>query len=312
MESGFGDFVGQPFVGALLGMVCFFAFLLAATVAALVYVRRRRAQKSQAAAPLSGFHEPAPIASEADMPDLSLLLNASPQAAAVSPAQSTYVPPVIHSPRKGTFTVTARDGKPTEAAEVMTLLRDVTDGSLIVQMGDKAYHDISRDSDFNERFGKLVNELNLMLRKNVASVSVQAPQSDSSPPIQSSDEAEPAFLKPPTPAPKVQTTIDGKMPGDLPSYKLEDNPMPKLKRGQKPNLEPVPDLNIAGAIETYLQHKLRQTGELAGRSVHIYPAPDGGVSIDVDGQYFEAVGDVTDSYVREFLAQTIQEWQERH
>ena len=105
---------------------------------------------------------------------------------------------------------------------------------------------------------------------------------------------------------------EGQLPGDLPSYKLDDNPVPKLRRGQKANLEPVPEVNIAGAIEAYLQHKLQQSGDFAGRSIHIYPAPDGGISIEVDGQYFEAVGDVADSGVREFMTQSIQEWQERH
>ena len=88
--------------------------------------------------------------------------------------------------------------------------------------------------------------------------------------------------------------------------------MQKLKRWQKSDLPPVPEINIAGAIETYLQHKKSLTPEYANRSIHIYPAPGGGVSIEVDGKYFEAVSDVTDADVREFLSETISEWQDRH
>jgi len=122
---------------------------------------------------------------------------------------------------------------------------------------------------------------------------------------------EPTFLAPKksTPAP----VSAGKLPGDLPSFKLDDNPMQKLKRGQKPSeVAPVPEINIAGAIEAYLQHKLSITPEYAGRNIHIYPAPGGGVSIQVDGQFFEAVSDVSDPDVREFLSDTITEWQDRH
>jgi hypothetical protein len=106
--------------------------------------------------------------------------------------------------------------------------------------------------------------------------------------------------------------VGGKLPGDLPSFKLDDNPMPKLKRGQRNDLPPVPEINIAGAIEAYLQHKISLTPDYAGRSIHIYPASGGGVSIEVDGKYFEAVSDVSDPVVREFLSDTISEWQDRH
>jgi hypothetical protein len=73
----------------------------------------------------------------------------------------------------------------------------------------------------------------------------------------------------------------------------------------------IPELDIAGAIETYLQHKLAQTPEYAGRKIHVHSAPGGGVRIQVDESFYDAVGDVTDAGVREFLSATIQEWQDR-
>jgi hypothetical protein len=113
-----------------------------------------------------------------------------------------------------------------------------------------------------------------------------------------------------SPPPPINNS--GKMPGDLPSFRLEDNPIEKRKRGQKQDIKPVPELNIAGAIEAYLQYKLRHTPEFDGRSIHIYPSPDGGVSIEVDDRYYDAVSDIDDPTVREFIATAIQEWQERH
>jgi hypothetical protein len=37
----------------------------------------------------------------------------------------------------------------------------------------------------------------------------------------------------------------------------------------------------------------------------------GGVQIQVDNSYFDAVGDVSDPEIRAFLSATIEEWQER-
>ncbi|MEZ4670532.1 MAG: hypothetical protein R3E39_21710 [Anaerolineae bacterium] len=327
MESGFGDFISQPFVGALLGMMCFFGLMLVATIGALVYVRRRRAQREQQTA---NFTQSVMSINDNEMPDLSLLVTAmSPDAAPpaspkVQPAATTpaAVSAPIKSPPKGTFSITPRDGTATEAVEVMTLLRDVADGSLIVQMGDKVYQNIRSDREFNERFNKVLRELS-QLSTQVENAATTSPTSVENQPVSSEGNAyavadvdeisEPPFLNThTTSSPAQPLSVEGKLPGDLPSYKLDDNPMPKLKRGQKLPVESVPEVNIAGAIEAYLQHKLRQTGAFNGQSIHIYPAPDGGVSIEVDGNYFDAVGDIADNNVRAFIAEAITEWQERH
>src|SRR6185503_13912042 len=89
----------------------------------------------------------------------------------VSTPASIVPPPVavasapIRSARKGTFTVVPKDGSSTEAVEVMTILRDVVDGKLIVQMGEKSYHNVNSDAEFKERFGKLMREVGQMVGK---------------------------------------------------------------------------------------------------------------------------------------------------
>jgi hypothetical protein len=220
-----------------------------------------------------------------------------------------------------------KDGSSTEAVEVLTILRDVVDGKLLVQMGEATYHNVNSNAEFKERFNKLMREVGQRVTKPAATTPVNTETEDDTQTVSPEPESEevlpsvsdlmqpnePSFLAPKKPVPPPPTySPSGTVPGDLPSFKLEDNPMQKLKRWQKADLPPVPEINIAGAIEAYLQHKLRQTPEYSDHSIHIYPAPGGGVSIEIDGKYFEAVSDVTDPAIREFLSDTITEWQERH
>jgi len=340
MSSDISEFLGQPFVSSILSMLCVVLLLLIVTVAALIYVRRRRALKKVTESVSPSFVTANDYSlSSHDMPDLELLMHtpAAPPPQPVSPAaparqpastpitapQVSAAPAPIRSARKGTFTVTPKDGNSTEAVEVLTILRDVMDGTLIVQMGEKAYYNVNSDAEFKERFGKLMREVGQIVAKpastahevNKEEPQTSAPEIESAPLPSVSDlmqSNEPSFLAPKKPAAPPPAAMGGKLPGDLPSFKLDDNPMQKLKRGQKNDIPPVPEINIAGAIEAYLQHKLSITPDYAGRSIHIYPAPGGGVSIEVDGKYFEAVSDVSDTTVREFLSDTISEWQERH
>ncbi len=330
MSSDFSEFLGQGFMKAMLPLMCVVSLLLIATIAAIVYVRRRKALQTVAKATAPGFVTASEYAAaNHDMPDLNLLVRtpapspipAPPPVPSPTPAAVASAP--IRSARKGTVTVIPKDGGSTEAVEVLTLLRDVVDGKLIVQMGEKTYHNVNSDAEFKERFGKLMREVGQMIGKTAPAVSIPSKAATPTPPVEPESDPlpsvgdlmqsnEPTFLAPKKPSVAQSFTAGGKLPGDLPSFKLEDNPMQKLKRGQKVDLPPVPEINIAGAIEAYLQHKISVTPDYAGRSIHIYPAPGGGVSIEVDGKYFEAVSDVSDPTVREFLSDTISEWQDRH
>ncbi len=333
MNSDFSEFLGLPFMRAMIPMMCFISLLLIATIVAIVIMRRRKAQKTMANMVTSpGFVTAADYGSGGhEMPDLNLLLHTSTPASApepviapkaASPAPAMSAPAPLRSARKGTFTITPKDGNVTEAVEVLTILRDVMDGTLLIQMGENTYLNVNSNPEFKERFSKLMREVGQMITKTSSPAPAAAnPESETfvspSEPdvIPSADETmqgnEPSFLIPKVaaaPPPPVASGV--KLPGDLPSFRLADNPMKKIKRGEE--LPPVPEINIAGAIEAYLQHKISVTPQYAGRNIHIYPAPGGGVSIEVDGKYFEAVSDVTDVPVREFLSDTIAEWQERH
>jgi hypothetical protein len=266
------------------------------------------------------------------LPDLDMLVDTS-SLLTETPARKT---------RSGTFELNVAEGETVDAVEVMTVLRDVVNGNLIVQINDKAYKSLadSGDTEFRERFIKVMRELSQIAAKvsKVPSNATPAvepaakPASESIPNTTSASVSEvDAEAKPkqpaPTPKPKLSTALppppptqEGALPGDLPKYSLDDQPAPQMPPGllrgviggKKTPSNPIPELNIAGAIEAYLQHKLRATPDYAGRSIHVHPSPDGGVSIEVDGTYYDAVSEVADDEVREFIATAIQEWQERH
>jgi len=67
---------------------------------------------------------------------------------------------------------------------------------------------------------------------------------------------------------------------------------------------------LAGQIEQRLQRRLAETGEFTGRSIHVRDAPDGGVRIEVDGESFASVGEVSDPAVKAFIAKVVADWQE--
>jgi len=304
IDSGIGDFFAQPFVSTALAAICLLGLLLVGVVVLLAYLR------SKGVGLLSGSRSPvaAAPADEADMPELAAL---------VSPTQTPAEYAPVRSLRKGTFTVTPADGSPTEAVEVLTVLRDVVDGRLLVQIGDKTLLNPAQDSVFNERLQKVLREL-AVPDTNPPAPLVQTPvvPPPVAPVVQSAEDEAlplPESLLPPVSTPRPASSANrAPAPGVLPSFKLDDVPLEKPQRGKKYTPKPVPELNIASAIETFIQFKLANLGLFPGRSIHVLPAPDGGVRIEVDGQSFDAVGDVSDIAVREFLAASVQEWQDQH
>jgi hypothetical protein len=342
MESDFAQFLQQPFVAPVMGLLGFFTVLLVLVVVLLVYLRRRRSH--QRVTPPAARREPAyRVKGESDdMPDLDVLVShlpaqdASAPSSVPAPAPPARAAAAQSSPtraaRTGTYTVTINDGGTTDAVEVMTVLRDVVEGKLVVQMGDKIYQNINNDTEFKDRFTRLMREL-AQVAKPLPTASPPAAEAVQEQPAASTQPEAPAEVatsatvetpenpvvetveetKPPAPRVYVApAALTGEMPGDLPKFSLDDLGPIKLTRAQRREAKPVPEINIAGAIEAYLQHKLHFTPIFDGRSIHIYPAPDGGVSIEVDGQFYDSVGDVNDPDVRDFLQGTIQEWQDRH
>jgi hypothetical protein len=319
MGSDLTDFLAQLPFGLIL-TVCGSGILL---VVVMSYIVAARARRTKAQTPQPPAYAGAPTAAglpqTGDLPDLDMLVDIS-SMREDTPSPAAAPPPPPRPARKGTHTITTSDDGEAEAVEVMVIMRDVVDGRLVVQMGDKLYKNVHTDADFKDKFTKLMRELAQAVQTRPAAPPAPSAPSPESPPPTVPDSAPPVQQDvPKTPPRKVENAPpppiapDGTMPGDLPSFRIADQkPIQTRKRGQKPDIQPVSELDIAGAIEAYLQHKLRHTPDYAERSIHVYPSPDGGVRIEVDGQFYEGVSDIGDDGVREFMQQTIQEWQDRH
>lgn len=216
---------------------------------------------------------------------------------------------------QGTGRVELNTGEVIEVEEVIAVLRDRRDGRLVVQIDGVAYRTLVTSPEVKKKFVQVMKQLSEVVT-----------QPDDNPPVDTDQETAPEEPvqeiapepEPPTPpeSPVPKRPVsglpppleDGTMPGDLPSFKLDDNKPPEGK-GEKP--APIPEIDLAGAIEAYLQHKLKHTPQYAHRSIHVKPGLGGGVLIQVDSDFYEAVADVADTEIREFLMVTIQEWQNR-
>ena len=306
MGPDFGDFLSQIPAFPIF-IFCGSAILLLVSIVALVRVRAMKASQqfvSPMPSPTYAYTAPDSSGASADLPDLDALVTAPP---AATP------PPAA----KGITLTGLSDGSQAQTVEVMTLMRDVVNGGLIIQMGGKTYRDLSADEDFRSSFLKIMRELSPVVKGTPAPA--VAAEADAPPPPAEKPAALPTVRdvinSAPPPAAPSPRPPSAPVPGTaLPHYSIDDQPAQPAKRGLfgrgKLDLPPVPELDIAGRIEAYLQHKLRSVPEYAGRSIHVHPAPDGGVSIEVDGIFYEAVGDIANEEVRRFLSETIQEWQQ--
>lgn len=319
MDSGLGDFFRQ-IPPILIIMFCGSGLLLVGAIALMVGARARKANAALAAAGPS----PVTFASQqaGELPDLDALV------AVEAPARPQ---------RKGTFTIPLTGGGEVEAVEVMTILRDVADGGLIIQIGDKSYRNppALADAEFKRRFNMTVRDLYDSISRQslspapapaaavsdvpralgeaadpIADATLETPSVDPAQPAGDNAGERPSVTMPP-PSVIAASTALGPLPGDLPKFKLPDTIEPPRRGRRRPPAEPIPEINIAEAIEEFLQYKLRSESQFAGRSLHVRPAIGGGVKIEVDGQFYDSVDEVADAEVRAYLQAVIAEWQSR-
>jgi hypothetical protein len=247
-----------------------------------------------------------------DLPDLDLLLGAErPSTLAAMPSAPVSTPapvaPAASPVRKtGTYWLGLTDGRRVEAVDVLTVSRDLADGTLIVQVGSQAYGHVAEITDAESRrrlkaaLKELAQQMTEPPRETPSATSVAVPQPAPAAPK--------SVMPPPVTPPRPSTPIPvGDDSWKLPNYNEMANEPLKL-RGGAPK-QAVPEINIASAIEAYLQHKVRHTPEFENRRLHISSAPHGGVRIEVDGRFYEAVSDIEDLATRSFIAEAIQEWQ---
>ncbi|MCK6576764.1 MAG: hypothetical protein L6Q98_01530 [Anaerolineae bacterium] len=306
MDSGIEAFFRQIPVGLIL-MFCGSGMLLIGALAYIVWSRRRR-NRDSAAPSVEVVMEIKPMDDDL-MPDLDALSNpsekpAAPRGSALPQKFSAPPPPpsLDSAPPAarpgGAYRLMLSSGGTADAVEVFTVLRDVADGSLIVQIGGRAYrHPVSgADADFMHRLNSALRDL------TAAPPAVPEAEPDAG---EEMFEMPPDFDSPPLDA------APGTIPGDLPRFRMEDQPPLTTRRGRKPPTVEIPSINIGASIEAFLQHKRAVSGDFAGRRIHVRSGLSGAIVIEVDGQFYDGVNDIADLEVRRYLQKTIEEWQSR-
>lgn len=66
---------------------------------------------------------------------------------------------------------------------------------------------------------------------------------------------------------------------------------------------------IASQIDSILQKHLRAEPKFEGRSIHIEPAPNGGLRINVDGKIYQRPPEITEKDVQLVLKMALKEWE---
>ena len=188
-----------------------------------------------------------------------------------------------------------------DAVEVMRVWRDLSDGSLIIQMGDQRYRSLSdiQSPDLTRRFVAVVRELWALVNTSPARVT-------------GSNES-PAVPPPSNSAGSMKSRmglLNAEQEPPKPQHMLKQ--VAKQALGQGGAAQPEQPSGIANAVEDFLQFKLSTTPEFSKRSIHFRPSHDLGVRIEVDGHYYDSIGDVVDADVREFLQELMREWEARH
>lgn len=184
--------------------------------------------------------------------------------------------------------VTANDD-PADAVEVMRIWRDMNDGRLIVQMGGTRYYSLAdiQNPDLMRRFSAVMRDLNALAGMSVSA----APRSTGAYPVTA-----PVFGS----AAASTTTSTPARPRVFGG---------RGRRGQPE--EAAQPQGIGALIEQFLQARLPAMPDFATRSIHIRPTPDHGIKIEVDGQFFDTIDEVSDPAVRDFLLQVMRDWENR-
>jgi hypothetical protein len=189
-----------------------------------------------------------------------------------------------------------------DAVEVMRVYRDLSDGKLIIQLGDGRYRALSdiKNADLARRFSALVRELWTMINGGggapAASTGTYTTVNEA---VSATD---PGIAK-------RMGLLNAAQPEQKP---LNQTFLKGLGRPAQPAPKDESVPGIAGAVEDFLQFKLSGSPQFAARSIHIRPTHDSGVRIEVDGRSYESISDVIDADVREFLSSMMREWEARH
>lgn len=179
-----------------------------------------------------------------------------------------------------------------EMVEVLRVLRDLADGSLVVEIGGKRYRNLAEivDPQVKRRFMGNAQALVQFTQATASTV----PQAPAWPAADSSDTEEPPF--------------SSFLPADP---ALSSAPLTDVVEPAVPPAQPSNSKTMADEIEELIQIRLITTPNLMNRAIHIRQGAGGGIRVEVDGRYFDSVAGVTDPEITAFLQSVIREWEAR-
>jgi hypothetical protein len=206
---------------------------------------------------------------------------------------------------------------PPDSIELLRVWRDLSDGSLIIEIGGQRFASLDElhGANLDRRFMNVVRDLTTMLRD----AAHQPPaQSATQAPAQSRPQQPPTAPRPaqPDPTPSesapdkaTQPPLDEDLPSMGPGTLFRQ--MGRVAMGYRP--EPTGEmaqLSIPDQIETLLQERLVGMPQYAGREIHVRPSPFGGVRIEVDGQFFDGLDEIPDQTVRGLIQEVVRDWEQ--
>ena len=228
--------------------------------------------------------------------------------------------PSMMPPGSSASNVTPTDATPTEVdhndmVEVMRIWRDLGDGSLVIELGGRRYRSVNdiSNGELLRRFTAVVRELWQMVNGSTANRTLANPPASSNASLNAGGAS---VANVPLPTGGTSSLFNRVGALNPPPEIDPDASKPRgILRGATRQTGTTPAAarrpSIGDAVEDYLQFKLSTTAQFQARSIHVRPAVDGGVRIEVDGHYYDGVGDVVDADVRDFLLATLREWEAR-
>jgi hypothetical protein len=241
--------------------------------------------------PPSSPEHPAPQPQFADVPDPD-------EQVVEAPPPATTMPEHIGAEPERSAEFSFQPGSnqlPADAVEIMRVWRDVSDGSLIFQMGDRVFQTLPEmhDNGFSQRFIKIVEDMARVAHAGALASGLNPPDFQKSSAIISQQGDWARRQVPPLTSPTVEPTID-------PQFTQIATSVAGSGGG-----------SIADQIEEMLQRRLSQTPAFQHRSIHVRSNPDGTIRIVVDGRTYPHVDEVIDPDVRDFIQNVIREWEAR-
>lgn len=180
-----------------------------------------------------------------------------------------------------------------DTVEVFRVLRDLADGSLIVEIEGQRYSRLTdiTDGQVGRRFvanARALAHFAMLLK---------GPPPPAPPP------------QAPAPPPPASEKSMAAMPPAPPRVGRTATQMAKEAQSDE---QPATQINLADQIEELLQYRLTMHPTLALRSIHVRPSFGGGVRIVVDNTSYDSVDKVPEEEIRGFIQATISEWNARN